>query len=303
MTAIYILLTAISAFSQPCTSIVAPQLSENTRKNFEQKLAEARSQYEKDSNNADALIWYGRRTAYLGKYMEAIGIYSKGISLHPEDARMYRHRGHRYITVRCFDKAVADFETAAVLTEGKPDETEPDGIPNEKNIPVSTLKTNIWYHLGLALFLKGEYDQAAQAYKRGVAASKKDDMLVAMINWLNVSLLSQDKKEEAENFSVLVPRTPNLIENGDYLTLLYFYVHKPSIDEIERYTNTVIAAATNGDTTSVGAATLFFGAGYYCKLNGMPEKAKLFLGKAVATEQWSSFGYIAAEAELKRMKE
>ena len=51
--------------------------------------------------DVDNIIWYGRRTAYLGDYREAIRIFSEGIEKHSKDARMYRHRGHRYISIRC----------------------------------------------------------------------------------------------------------------------------------------------------------------------------------------------------------
>ena len=110
-----LIITTNFSFAQSCATIVPPQITENNRKDFEAKLAAAKSDYEKDTTNADALIWYGRRTAYLGRYMEAIDLFSKGIQVHPNDARFYRHRGHRYITVRCFDKAIADLSRAAFL--------------------------------------------------------------------------------------------------------------------------------------------------------------------------------------------
>src|SRR5215213_4686900 len=53
----------------------------------------------------------------------------------PDDPRLYRHRGHRYITVRDLGPAILDFEKAARLIEGRPDEVESDGLPNSKNIP------------------------------------------------------------------------------------------------------------------------------------------------------------------------
>ena len=98
------------------------------------QLAEAVATWETDRDDADALIWVGRRTAYLGKYREAIDIYTQGIARHPADARMYRHRGHRYLTVREIDRAIADFEKAAELIDGRPDEVEPDGLPNARTV-------------------------------------------------------------------------------------------------------------------------------------------------------------------------
>ena len=103
--------------------------------------------YQANPNNPDAIIWLGRRLAYPGQFKEAIDVFSEGIRKFPNDARFYRHRGHRYITLRRIDLAIKDFKQAASLVKGKPDELEPDGQPNARNIPTSTLQFNIWYHL------------------------------------------------------------------------------------------------------------------------------------------------------------
>src|SRR5512137_1480645 len=71
--------------------------------------------WEKKPEDADTIIWLGRRTAYLGHYREAAAIFSQGIEAHPEDPRMYRHRGHRFISLRLFDQAIDDLERAAEL--------------------------------------------------------------------------------------------------------------------------------------------------------------------------------------------
>ena len=99
--------------------------------------------YQKDSLNADNIIWLGRRIAYLGDYKKAIEIFSEGITKHPDDARIYRHRGHRYISTRQFDLAISDYLKAVELIDGQENEIEPDGIPNKYNTPTSTLHGNI----------------------------------------------------------------------------------------------------------------------------------------------------------------
>ena len=53
----------------------------------------------------------------------------------------------------------------AELTSGLPDEVEPDGLPNAQNIPTGTLQFNIFYHLGLAHYLKGDLAAALDAYR------------------------------------------------------------------------------------------------------------------------------------------
>ncbi|MGH7448482.1 MAG: tetratricopeptide repeat protein, partial [Longimicrobiales bacterium] len=136
------------------TPLFAPAIPAAASSLMERQLAAAREQYNRNPNDADAIIWLGRRLAYLGYYREAIDVFGEGIAKHPDDARMYRHRGHRFITTRQIARAVADLETAADLVRDRPDEVEPDGQPNRFNIPTSTLKSNIWYHLALAHYLR-----------------------------------------------------------------------------------------------------------------------------------------------------
>ena len=101
-----------SLLGQP---LYAAALAPEDESRMKAQLAEAQAAWDKDRNDADALIWVGRRTAYLGGYREAIEIFSDGIARHPADARMFRHRGHRYLTVREIDKSIADFEKAVDL--------------------------------------------------------------------------------------------------------------------------------------------------------------------------------------------
>lgn len=61
-------------------------------------IAAARADYDADPDDADAIIWLGRRIGYTGRYRDAIEVFSEGVSKHPDDARMYRHRGHRWIS-------------------------------------------------------------------------------------------------------------------------------------------------------------------------------------------------------------
>jgi hypothetical protein len=271
----------------------APELSEAARKNHEAKLTEAESNYQRDSLNADNIIWLGRRWAYLGEYTKAIEIFSKGVILYPEDAKMYRHRGHRYITLRCFDKAIADFTKASKLIKGKTDEVEPDGLPNAKNIPTSTLQSNIWYHLGLVYFLKGDYKKALNAYKECLKVSKNPDMYVATANWLYIILRRLNKEKKAASLLSIISPDMDIIENNDYLQILLLYNQRTSIADPIRY--------LRSEKQGLGLASFGYGLGNYLLLNGETEKANKVYRLITDSNQWSSFGYIAAEAELMRM--
>ena len=52
-------------------------------------------------------MYHRNLTAYLSfTTPKAINLFTKGIEKHPNDPRFYRHRGHRYISTRQYEKAV-----------------------------------------------------------------------------------------------------------------------------------------------------------------------------------------------------
>lgn len=275
-----------------CGSKSYPALSFSaaTKAKLDADLETAKSIYLKDTTSADALIWYGRRLAYLGKYDEAIAIYTKGIEQHPADARLYRHRGHRYLTTRCIDKAITDFTKAAALIKGKPDEVEPDGMPNAQNIPTSTLQSNIWYHLGLAYYLNGELEKAASAYRECLKVSTNPDMYVATVNWYYIILRRLNSEKEAAELLQTISKDMKLIENEGYLTILLLYKGEQDAG--------VLYQQLMGDQNTLNNATLGFGLGNYYLLSGQTAKGKSVLNAVVLGNQWGSFAYMASEKTL-----
>ena len=291
----FVTLTCFNAWGQTCVDMakqVKPVLSDEAAKTYEANLAITREVYNKNPNVAEELIWYGRRMAYTGEYKEAINIFSEGVKNFPNDARMYRHRGHRYITLRCFDDAIRDFETAAKLVKGNPDSIEPDGMPNAKNIPTSTLQSNTWYHLGLAYYLKGDFKKAERAYAEAQKVSKNNDMLVATVHWRYMTLRRLGKTKEAKQLLDSLPKDLDVIENEDYLKLI-----KLNRDEERPET---LLSTIQGDAKTLGSASLGYGIGNYFFYNGDREKATAIFRKIIQGDQWASFGYIAAEVELAR---
>jgi tetratricopeptide (TPR) repeat protein len=254
-----------------------------------QQLADAEALLAANPDSADALIWVGRRQGYLGRYDEAIATFSKGVEKFPSDARFLRHRGHRYITTRQFAKAIDDFNVAVALTRGKPDEVEPDGQPNARNIPTSTLQTNIWYHLGLAHYLTGDFDAAARAYAEDLKINPNDDNLVAVTHWAYMTQRRLGHESDAQRLLEPITKDLAVIENGSYHRLLLMY--KGELPEAD-LTKTV--------DEGLDLVTTGYGVGNWHFYNGRRQQAREIWEKIVATDQKAAFGYIAAEAELRR---
>lgn len=252
-----------------------------------QKLAAAKLHYEKVPDDVDSAIWYGRRLAYAGDYNAAIQVYSEGLERHPDEPRLYRHRGHRYISIRQFDKAIIDFEKAASLIVNTKNAVEPDGLPNPQNIPLTTTHGNIWYHLGLAYYLKQDWGNALRSFKKGYAIGGNDDNLVSTGHWIYMILQRMGKPEEALAALAEINGDMTIIENMSYHELCLFYKGEISTDQM---------MAANADNPSNAAVAYGIANFYY--YNGDKERSDALLTAITGGSSWASFGYIAAEVDL-----
>lgn len=246
--------------------------------------------YEKYPDSVEALIWYGRRTAYLGHFQKAIAIYSEGIQKFPKDARLYRHRGHRYISTRQYDKAIADFEKAADLVKDQQDQTEPDGLPNARNIPISTLKGNIWYHLGLAYYLKGDMENALKAYQKREVTNRFDDNLVSGGHWLFMILKRLGRDEEALAEIENIHPNMDIIENTRYYEMCLFYKGLLKEEDLK-----MVGDGSSSDDV------YYYGLGNWNLYETKDTlQAKRLYKKLLDIGNPYSFAYLAAEADWKR---
>ncbi|MBO6573040.1 MAG: tetratricopeptide repeat protein [Balneola sp.] len=235
----------------------------------------------------EAVIWEARYLGYNGEYRKAVDLLSKRIEQDSKNPALYRHRGHRYISLRVFDLAIKDLEKAAELIKGTEDVVEQDGLPNEMNSPTSSLHTNIWYHLGLAYYLTGDFENAQKAYAECINASTNDDMMTAALYWYYMSLRRDGQDEFAGKIIDPVRSEMNIIENDSYHKLLL--VFKGEFDP---------NALLDTNTDALSNATVGYGIGNWHYINGRKDRAMEIWRNVYDAGNWSAFGFIASEAEL-----
>jgi tetratricopeptide (TPR) repeat protein len=268
-----------------------PDLAPDRRAALEADLAAAKAALDAAPESEEAHIWFGRRLAYLYRYPEAIDAFSAGLRVHPTSYRLLRHRGHRFITVRRFVDAQRDLARAAQLAEGTADAVEPDGAPNPAGIPRSTDHTNIWYHLALVLYLRGDFASAERSWARCVELSRiNDDMLVASTYWHYLTLRRLGRAEAARAALETIRQDMEILENHTYHTLLLDF----------KQHGLPIARAPM--PAGIDMATWRYGAAMADLLDGRRHAAVRGLREVLAGGTWPAFGYIAAEAELARMR-
>ena len=243
-------------------------------------------------DDPETWIWVGRRQAYLGRYREAIQTFTQGLERFPDDPALLRHRGHRWITLREFDRAVEDLTLGVELAraQGRLDEVEPDGLPNPAGIPLTTLGFNLWYHLALSEYLKGDFEAARRGWESTLEVSGNPDLQVAGRYWLHLTLRQLGDSVAAAEVVAEVTPDMELLENQSYHDLILHFRGIRSREE---------ALPEEGE--GLGTVTVLYGIGAHALLRGEEEEARhRFLEILSRLDQWPAFGYLAAEAEVAR---
>jgi len=258
---------------------------------LERNLHVAEAAWRTAPNDETNVIWLGRRLAYLGRYDDAVDVYTRGLRARPNSFRLLRHRGHRFITLRDFERAEADLARAAELIRGVPDEVEPDGAPNAHGIPRSTNHSNVYYHLGLARYLQGDYEGALDAYRHGIGYARNDDMLVATTHWTYMTLRRLGRDDEARAVLVPIDEGMEILENHGYYEALRLYQGKALAAEVMDVPAGTVEFASRG-----------YGAANYLYVNGYEAEARDLLERIVSSgANPAAFGMIAAEVDLGRL--
>jgi tetratricopeptide (TPR) repeat protein len=238
--------------------------------------------------SADLLLAAAHARDSVRRFSESIPLYTRGMDDYPGDVRFPRFRGHRFISTRRFDLAISDLKKAAEIAPASFD---------------------VSYHLGLAYFLRGDYNHAAREYQRCLAMAPQpkpqfmkgmpagwrschamdDDNRVAITEWTWRALRRAAKPEEAARLLAAIQPHMAVKENQSYFRTLLLY--KGVHTEAE-----TLAAPVDGNATP----TIGYGVGFWHWSEGRKEQACAAWYRVVTDSNWAAFGFIAAESELAR---
>lgn len=271
-------------------NLMRPELSPVRAQRMESQLTEARSEHAGDPNESNA-IWVGRRLAYLGRYRDAIDWYTRALEQYPRSYRLLRHRGHRWITLREFVRAEEDLALAWQWAAPLADRIEPDGAPNEFDLPRSTDHTNILYHWALSLHLQGRATEAVGIWTMCLNRCPNQDMEVATRYWLGHAQRLTGQFGQAAQTLRPVEASWIVLENQSYRDLCLLMSGRGSIERM-------LEASHDG----IADATVAYGvAAWRAQMGGDTRGARAALALVAERGAWTAFGTIAAEADLFRM--
>ena len=234
-------------------------------------ITSARAALAADPRNVARIIDLGVAQSGARQFREAIATFSRGLEVEPNNALLLRWRGHRYLSVRDFDRAHAD------LTRGGGIDASIYGI---------------WYHLGIVQYVRGDFAAAAASFARAQPIAPDPGELAGSTDWLWMSLSRAGRGAEAK--AMLDGRPESRLPSIDnaYTRRLKLYRGEIGPD----------AVITPADTDDVQIATLAYGLGNWHLIKGDTALARAAFERAVqASGGWPGFGFILSEVELRRL--
>lgn len=232
-------------------------------------IARAESALAADPRNVALIIQLGVAQSGVRQYREAIQTFTRGLALAPNDAMLYRWRGHRYLSVRELDRALDD------LTRGS---------------QLDSTIYGIWYHLGIVRFARGEFAAAADAFTRAQPRAPNADELTGATDWLWMSLSRAGRTADAQ--AMLDRHIDSLPSTIAYASRLRLYRGQISVDSV----------ITPADTGDIAVATLSYGVGNWYLVRGDTTRALAWFERSVRSGGWPAFGFIVSEIELRRLR-
>jgi tetratricopeptide (TPR) repeat protein len=220
-----------------------------------------------DPRNVQRFIELGVAQSGVRQFREAIQTFTRGLAIAPDDPLLLRWRGHRYLSVREFDRALAD------LTRGA---------------RIDSTIYGIWYHLGIVRYVRGEFGAAADAFQRAQPRAPDAGELAGSTDWLWMSLSRAGRGAEAR---AMLARRP------DSLPIANAYARRLKLYRGEIGPDAVFTAA---DTADVQVATLSYGVGNWYLVRGDTARARTWFERSIKSGGWPGFGFIMSEVELRR---
>ncbi len=231
-------------------------------------VARAQQALAADPRTVQRFIQLGVAQSGARQMREAVQTFTRALAVAPNDPLLYRWRGHRRLSVRDFDGAMAD------LTRGY-------GLD-------STLY-GVLYHLGVLRFVRGDFNAAADAFSRAQPRAPDGGELAGATDWLWMSLQRAGRASEAA--AMLARRPDTLPAANAYVKRLRLYRGETQPD----------ALFAPSDTSDVDVATLSFGLGNWYMVKGDTVRAREQFRRSIRSGGWPAFGFIASEAELARL--
>ena len=242
----------------------------------QQKVLELKQQL--SLNPGDEKLWFALGQEYFeNDWADAVKCFSRCIAINPFCSDYYFNRGRKRLSQDCFEMALADFTMALRL------DTETDAK---------------WHYCGVAYFYLGRYMEAAEQFKKSIAAGIKygGDIIPPSVDWAWMSYMKAGQPEEAaEVLRFVTAETKVGYDDRDYKTRVLLY--KGELDPETAYQN------VDREDDLVGMAEAYGLSNYYYYIRHDVARSLELLEEVLAYQNWHhAFAYKSALREIDKRR-
>lgn len=265
-----------------------------------ERLQRARQLAASKPDDVNAALGLARQTAGMGRLREAIQLANAGLEKHYADPRLYRLRGELLLRTRRVDLAITDLQAAARLTiqdSTSAEFIEIDGLDEE---PEQTALVGIGVRyftlrlLGQAYYVRGDFRRARAALNEALQAATNADEAAMAAVWLVLA----DQRAGSTGLAESVVRAWRaaaqvVMHRAEHRLLLAWQGTLP-MDSLRM--------GLRGPGSDAEALyTLAAAVAYLAR--GEVELARPMLEVVRAVGDWNTMPFLAAEAELRRIRD
>jgi tetratricopeptide (TPR) repeat protein len=293
-----------------------------------EQLQIARAMVSADPMDLRAQLALARQTAAIGQLREAVLLLNQTAKTHYLSPRVMRQRGEVLLGLRELDQSYRDFEVAQDLLEtgGRPPGTQsprpaagrppgrrsplPRGMdtasvhlemmlettegPDSTGPVTTSVEFQIALHMGVIRYLQGDFlaarDHLTEAARR---ATSDDDMTLAAL-WLFFATRRAGNTAEATEILAAV--------QPDWLVQTRWHEHQMLLGYKGQVPTDSIQSRALARLGGEERALYSYGIGFMLLVRGRTDEAELWLQQARMIPNWTAMPYLAAEADLARLR-
>ncbi len=202
------------------------------------------------------------------RYRDAIAVYTEAIAMNPEDPEAYRQRAARHIATMQPERAISDLKFC---------------------LPLSMEKSDIYYRMGIARYLAGQYLEAMDAEQKAFPGFD-DEMGVAAMFWHTAAAW------KAGTEPTLLKHYRQDMEVGHHTAYHFSMGLAAGETMLEQALERISKEKSDLEYSIMG-----YGAAMFAEAAGKNDIAKSLLEAVVKRDGfWISYGYLAAWNEVRK---
>ncbi len=264
----------------------------------EERLTSTRNAYLQNLDKEISYLNYAKANLAVGTVENAVQVLTKGLNKFPNSADLYWMRAEALIITRQFNPAIQDLWKAGKVIEAQGPKMGIGELTEQEKRLGENLQYRIYRAMGLAFQHTGDFANAEKMWEIVGDFSNNPDLYCMAYYWQYPAYMRAGREADAKEILKTVTPNMSVMEiTRPYLESLLFYKGDIGASELVNASYTPLSSLEARDWL-----IKMYAIGIKALLEKREGIAAETFKAMVATPYWNQAPYIAAEAELNRLR-